>query len=120
MKENKQEDIDNDLEELKGKVEGKNIVRIAGRPIEIYIYVILEKFQSFDQIEINVLDAYLERAIYIIRLWEALGIMPTNGYPIKFGKRKEEIISRGKEKYKGFVNTIILTKSPDQFRFTKD
>ena len=99
----------------------KEIIVIAGRRIEVYNQVILEKFQRFDQIEIHVLDSYLERALFIIKQWEAVGIMPVNGYPIKFEKTEEDILSKDKkESYRGYINKIILTKQPEQFRFTQN
>jgi len=97
----------------------KNSIAIAGRRFEVYNQTILNKLQKFDQIEITFLDTYYDRASYIIRQWEALGIMPTNGYPLKFGKREEDIVTRNGKKFKKFVNTITLAKQPDQFRFTK-
>ncbi len=103
----------------KEHTEETNIVKIAGRRIEIYNQTILYKFQKFDQIEICVLDTYLERALLIIRQWEALGIMPINGFPIKFEKREEDIVTREGKKFKKPVNRITLTKQPDQYRFTK-
>ena len=111
---------DEGLEELKGEMEVSNVVRIAGKPIEVYTQKILEKFQSFDQIEIHMMDQYRERALYIIRLWETFGIAPIGGYPIKFGKVRELITSYQNKKgsRNGFVNTITLTKHPDHFRFT--
>lgn len=106
------------LEEKEEKDE-VNVVKIAGREVEIYNQTILNKLQKFDQIEICVLDTYLERAIYIIRQWEALGIVPVNGFPIRFEKKEEDIITREGKKFKKPVNRITLTKQPEQFRFTK-
>ena len=102
----------------KSPSEETNVVKIAGRRIEIYNQTILYKFQKFDQIEICVLDAYLERALQIIRQWEALGIIPTNGFPIKFEKKEEDIIARDGKTFKKPVNRVTLTKQPDQYRFT--
>ncbi len=104
--------------------EETNVVKIAGRRIEVYNQTILSKFQKFDQIEIWVFDTYLERALYIIRQWEALGIVPkpkfkTEGGAIRFEKREEDIITREGKKFKKPVNKITLTKQPDQFRFTE-
>ncbi len=104
--------------------EETNVVKIAGRRIEVYNQTILSKLQKFDQIEIWVFDTYLERAIYIIRQWEALGIVPepkfkTVGGAIRFEKREEDIITRDGKKFKKPVNKITLTKQPDQFRFTE-
>lgn len=96
-----------------------NSVKIASRGIEIYNQTILNKFQKFDQIEICVQDNYLERALYIIRQWEALGIIPVNGFPIKFEKREEDIVTRDGKNITRPVNRITLTKQPDQYRFTK-
>ena len=97
----------------------ENNIKIAGRPIEVYNQTILNKLQKFDQIEIFVLDTYLERALHIIKQWEALGIMPINGYPIRFETREEDIITKQGKKFRKPVNRITLTKQPDQFRFTK-
>ena len=106
-------------EEEKEKNE-ENVIKIAGRGIEVYNQTILNKLQKFDQIEICVLDTYLDRAIYIIRQWEALGVVPINGYPIRFEKREEDIVTREGKKFKKPVNRITLTKQPEQFRFTKE
>jgi len=97
----------------------ENVITIAGRRIEIYNQTILNKFQKFDQIEICVLDTYLDRALAIIRQWEALGITPINGFPIKFVKREEDIVTKEGKKFRKPINRITLTKQPDQFRFTK-
>lgn len=97
----------------------ENIVKIAGRPIEVYNQTILNKFQKFDQIEICVLDTYLDRALHIIRQWEALGIAPLKGTPIRFETREEDITTREGKKFTKPVNRITLTKQPEQFRFTK-
>ena len=100
-----------------------NIITIAGRRIETYIETMLRRFQKFDQIEICCLDRYLDRAIIIIQMWEAVGITPING-KINFEKREEDLIERDERgratggKYKRAVNRITLTKQPDQFRFT--
>ena len=99
--------------------EEDNVIKIAGRGIEIYNQTILNKLQKFDQIEICVLDTYIERALYIIRQWEALGIVPINGFPIRFEKREEDIVTREGKKFKKPVNRITLTKQPEQYRFTK-
>lgn len=99
--------------------EEKNIIKIANRGIEVYNQTILNKFQKFDQIEICVLDTYLDRALHIIKQWEALGIFPINGYPIRFEKREEDIVSRDGKKFRKPINRITLTKHPDQYRFTK-
>ncbi len=110
--------------ENKKSTEETNVVKIAGRRIEIYNQTILYKFQKFDQIEICVLDTYLERALQIIKQWEALGITPTDQYrtkngSIKFEKREEDIITKEGKKFKKPVNRITLTKQPDQYRFTE-
>ena len=99
--------------------EKKNIIKVAGRRIEIYNQTILNKFQKFDQIEICVLDTYLDRALHIIKQWEALGITPINGSPIKFEKREEDILTKEGKRFRKPVNRITLTKQPDQYRFTK-
>lgn len=96
-----------------------NTVKIASRGIEVYNQTILNKLQKFDQIVICAQDNYLERALYIIRQWEALGLVPINGYPIKFETREEDIITRDGKQIVRPVNRITLTKQPDQYRFTK-
>ncbi|GAH04119.1 unnamed protein product [marine sediment metagenome] len=106
------------------KEEEKNTIKIAGRNIEVYNQTILNKLQKFDQIEIIVLDSYLDKALYIIKQWEALGIVPapgflTKGKTIRFEKKEEDIWSREGKKYRKPVNRITLTKHPDIFRFTK-
>ncbi len=107
----------------KEQTEETNIVKIASRRIEIYNQTILYKFQKFDQIEICVLDPHLERALKIIKQWEALGIIPipqhrTKNGSIRFEKREEDIITRDGKKFRKPVNRITLTKQPDQYRFT--
>lgn len=104
--------------------EEKNTITIAGRRMEIYTQTILNKLQKFDQIEISVQDNYLDDAIYIIRQWEAVGVVPesefkTKGGGIKFFKSEEDIITRDGKKLKKPVNRITLTKQPEQFRFTE-
>ncbi len=96
-----------------------NTIKVAGRRIEVYNQTILNKFQKFDQIEICVLDTYLERALHIIKQWEALGIVPVKGYPIRFEKREEDIVTREGKKFRKPINRITLTKQPEQYRFTK-
>ena len=108
------------FEEKKEDSEEKNnIVKIAGRPIEVYIMTIVKKLQINDQIEIHCLDTYLDRALRIVEMFGALGIRPESG-DIVFEKRKEDIVSRrtGK-KFKQLVNKIKLTKVPEIYRFTK-
>ncbi|KKN48139.1 hypothetical protein LCGC14_0655830 [marine sediment metagenome] len=114
------EELFKDKESDEESDEEKNVIKIAGRRIEIYNQTILNKFQKFDQIEISVLDTYLDRALHIIRQWEALGIVPVNGFPIRFEKREEDIITRDGKKFKKPVNRIVLTKQPEQYRFTKE
>lgn len=97
-----------------------NSVKVASRPIEVYTQTILNKLQKFDQIEICAQDNYLDRALYIIRLWEALGVVPINGPQIRFEKREEDIITRDGKIIRRPVNRITLTKQPEQFRFTKN
>lgn len=97
-----------------------NTIKIAGREIEVYNQTILNKLQKFDQIEICVQDNYLESALYIIRQWEAVGILPVNGLPIRFEKREEDIITRDGKRLTKPVNRITLTKQPEQYRFTKN
>ena len=97
----------------------ENNIKIAGRPIEVYNQTILNKLQKFDQIEIFVLDTYLERALHIIKQWEAIGVVPIKGYPIRFETREEDIVTKQGKKFRKPVNRITLTKQPDQFRFTK-
>jgi len=111
--------FDNKEQMDKEPKEETNIVKIAGKRGEIYNQTILYKFQKFDQIEICVLDTHLERALQIIKQWEALGITPINGFPIRFEKKEEDIITREGKKFKKPVNRITLTKQPDQYRFTK-
>jgi len=109
------------MTEYEEKEEEGNVVKIAGRRPEVYIETILKKLQKYDQIIISCLDTYLDRAMYIIRMWEAVGVYPDNPKrKLIFEKRPEDIISRetGK-KYKKPVNRITLTKDPEIFRFTK-
>lgn len=108
----------------KNHEEETNIVKIAGRRIEIYNQTIIYKLQKFDQVELLVLDTYLDRALQIIKQWEPLGITPQKrfigkGGQITFQKREEDIITREGKKFKKPVNRITLTKHPDLYRFTK-
>lgn len=104
--------------------EEENTIKIARRNIEVYNQTILNKLQKFDQIVIIVLDTYLDKALYIIKQWEALGIVPepnfkTKSGTIRFEKKEEDIITREGKKFRKPVNRITLTKHPDIFRFTK-
>ena len=124
MKNEKDEETYQKLFDEKETKDEDNVIKIAGREIEIYNQAILNKLQKFDQIEICVLDTYIERALYIIRLWEALGVVPeskfkTSSGAIRFEKREEDIVTREGKKFKKPVNRITLTKQPEQFRFTK-
>ena len=108
----------------KEKKSEDNVIKIAGKRIEIYNQTILNKLQRFDQIELSVLDTYLERALHIIKLWEALGVVPeskfkTSSGTIRFEKREEDIVTREGEAFRKPVNRITLTKLPELFRFTK-
>ena len=101
-----------------------NTIKIANRGVEIYNQTILNKFQKFDQIEICVQDNYLERALYIIKQWEALGVGPLPEFKsksgnIRFQKKEEDIVTRDGKSITRPVNRITLTKHPDIFRFTK-
>ena len=95
-----------------------SVVKVAGRPIEVYFLTILNKLQTNDQFEIQCLDTYLDRALHIVEKLDAIGIRPENGN-IVFEKRPEDIINRktGK-KFRQLVNRITLTKVPELFRFT--
>lgn len=106
-------------EEKQEKEEEKNVVTIAGRENEVYIQTILDKFQRFDQIEICALDTYLDKTIFIIRQWEAMGVYPI-GRQIKFTKTEEDIKSRDGKKFRKYVNRITITKDPNIYRFTKN
>ena len=108
----------------KEKKSEDNVIKIAGKRIEIYNQTILNKLQRFDQIELSVLDTYLERALHIIKLWEALGVVPeskfkTSSGTIRFEKREEDIVTREGKAFRKPVNRITLTKLPELFRFTK-
>jgi len=107
------------FKEKDDRKEEENTIKIAGRGIEIYNQTILNKLQKFDQIVICVQDNHLERALHIIKLWDAIGIVPIKG-KIVFEKREEDIVTRDGKKITRPVNRITLTKQPEQFRFTKD
>lgn len=100
------------------KDEETNVVKIAGRSEAVYNQTILNKLQKFDQVVISVLDTWLEKAIYIIRKWEAVGVMPEKGNPIRFEKKEEDIISKDGKRFNKMVNKITLTKLPELYRFT--
>ena len=96
-----------------------NVVTIASRRAEVYIETMLKKFQKFDQIEICCVDRYLDKAIVIIQMWEAVGVEPIKKR-IEFTKAEEDILNRQTQKmYKKPVNRITLTKIPELFRFTE-
>jgi hypothetical protein len=99
----------------------KNFIVIGKLPKEVYSYIIMEKIQRFDQVEIRVLDAYIKKALGIIKSFDGIGILPENGYPIKFDVREEEIIPRDKDylnTYKAIINRVVLTKVPSLYKFT--
>lgn len=109
----------NNQEELNmEKKEWANVVKIAGREPAIYIQNMLDLFQRYDQIEIQVTDQYVERACNLIKQWECVGILPIEGYPISFVTTEEDIVLKSKQKMRGHINRIILTKLPELFRFT--
>lgn len=96
-----------------------NVVTIANRRIEIYIETILKKLNKYDQIELCCVDRYLDRAIEIIQMWDAVGLTPLKG-KIEFTKAEEDILNRDTRKmYRKPVNRITLTKIPELFRFTE-
>lgn len=99
-----------------------NVIIIAGREREIYNQAILDKLQKYDQIVICSLEIYLDRAIYIIREWEALGIYPISPKQNKlvFEQVTQDITNTVENKtYTATVNRITLSKQPEIFRFTK-
>lgn len=100
--------------------ENKNIVIIAGKPKEVYIYNIMEKFQIFDKIEIQVIDVLKEKAEFIIKFLEIMGIVPKEGYPIKFENIKQEIFKKNKREVYESYNRTFLVRIPDLCRFTYD
>ena len=111
------------LDTMKEKEQGNSII-IAGKDFAIYNNNILNLLQKYDQIEIKVSERFAERAIYIIRQWEAVGVTPlkTKNNPdgrILFIETEEDIILRDKKKYREHVKKIILTKDPNTFRYTK-
>ncbi|MFA6073975.1 MAG: hypothetical protein WC758_07710 [Candidatus Woesearchaeota archaeon] len=115
------EGFENYFEDEKDK---GNTVIIAGRPIEVYTQVIIEKLQRFDQIIIKVADKYRERALRVVALWQAVGVMPTRDYTrsngsIFFTADAEDITPKdGKPVYRKNINKMVLSKIPDLFRFT--
>lgn len=99
-----------------------NVITIAGRPREVYTQTIVDALQKYDQVELCTLDIYVDKVIYIIHQFEALGIIPFKPEKgkIKFDRVEEEIVTRDKIKYKKWVNKIMLTKQQELFRFTKN
>jgi hypothetical protein len=100
-----------------------NRIIIAGRDIAVYNQTILNKLQKYDQIIVIFLKTYLERAEYIIRQWEAIGVIPESykreGRLI-YEEKEEEIWDKRSEKpFKKTVCQITLSKQPNQFKFTK-
>lgn len=106
-------------EEDKKEDSERNVVKVAGRPMEVYIMTIMTKLQTNDQIEIQCFDTYADRAIRIIEILDAIGIRPEGG-KIRFVKTPEDIINRktGK-KFRQLVNRITLSKIPELYRFTR-
>ena len=108
----------NEVEESIENTDEDNIVKIANSRLEVYNQTILNKLQRHDQIVIKVLDTYLARADYIINQWAALGIMPVKG-KLVYDRKEEEIKRRDGKSFVTTVNTIILTKQPELFKFTR-
>lgn len=100
-----------------------NEVIIAGRDFSIYNQTILDKLQKYDQIVITFLRTYLGRAEYIIRQWEALGVIPESYErhgKLMYEESTEEILEKKTNKYfKASVCRVVLSKQPNQFKFTK-
>lgn len=110
-----------ELDEFEEKDED-NLIKIAGRDFAVYNQTILDKLQKHDQIEICVTDRYFERAMHIIRQWEAVGIVPDNkDKKIEFKTKQEEITIKGTtKKMQAIIHRIVLTKQPELYRFTKN
>lgn len=106
------------MEEIEEQTTDDRII-IASKRLEVYNQLILDMFQKFDQIEVQVLDTYIDRAIYIVRLWEAMGVFPVDG-KIVFRKVEEEIKTREGKVIKKYINKIKLSKIPELFRFTNN
>jgi hypothetical protein len=92
--------------------ENDNIVKVAGKGIEVYNQVIMDKFQSNDTVELQVTEGYQDRVKYIAQLWEKIGFLPDNGLPIKFVEKKQEIVAKDKTTFNGTIYSITL-KKPD-------
>ncbi len=110
-----------DKEEEQEEQIQNNIVTVAGRGIEVYVFTILKKLQYNDQIELCCVARYLPLAHEIIGLLSAVGIEPeTKDKKIHFITKEEDLFNKKTgESYNQPVHRITLTKQPDQFRFTQ-
>lgn len=98
------------------KVEEKeNIIKIAGKGIEVYNQVIINSFKYNEEVELQVNDSYRGSAEYIIKEWEALGILPSNGLPIRFTKKEQLITKKDKNTFNGIINSITLKRPPIRY-----
>jgi hypothetical protein len=98
-----------------------DIIKVASKPIEVYVYSIIQKFQTNDQVELQVLDEHRGNAMILINLLHGIGILPLGGFPLKFESKEEDICNRrGEKQSRRIVNKIILTKIPELYRFTKN
>jgi hypothetical protein len=98
------------IEKDKKEKEEDNIIKIAGKGIEIYNQVILNDFKYNDEVELQVTEGYKYKADYIVREWEALGFLPTNGLPIKFNQKRQDIIKKDKTTFEGIIYYITLKR----------
>jgi hypothetical protein len=89
-----------------------NIIRIADKDDKIYHTVILDKLQRNDQIRIETFNKYLAKTNWIIRQWEAVGILPVGGSPLRIDREQRNFENNG-DKFKQSVNIITLDKFLD-------
>lgn len=99
----------------------RNEIKIAGRPQEVYVMNIVNKFQTNDQVEIACVHRYLEAAMHIVRLFETFGITPlTKSGKIEFTMKEEDLFNKDtNEKYHQPVYRLTISKHHDHYRFTK-
>lgn len=103
-----------------------NVVRIAGRDFSIYVYTIVEKFMTFDQVEIRFTNKFREKASYILDMFAKIGMLPTKDFTrnngISFFGSTEDVITSKEDgkKFTGFVNKIVISKIPELYRYTNN
>ncbi len=110
-------------ETMKEKEQGNKLI-IAGKPFEVYVYNWWLLSQKYDQIEIEVADRFVEKAIYLIKGWQPDGWVPEKNKNnpdgrILFVKTEEDIMLRDKKKLRENICRITMTRIPALFMYTR-